>query len=230
MRKKRADSEPSPATPDASADGQAGSDQGGAQEAADRAGHNGQGGQAGAADSAENAENAQAEGRVAELEAGLAEAHERHLRAEAELQNVIKRHSRELSERARYAAEGLARDLLDVIDDLDRALEHAGEPVEGGKAQEMAGVVEGVKMVRAGLLAALERHGIKRLESLGQPFDPSEHDAVALVDSSEHGANTVVDEHRAGYRIHDRLLRPAMVAVSKTPAQNCEDGQDPEDK
>ena len=161
--------------------------------------------------------------RIEQLEAALAETRERYLRAEAELQNVIKRHGRDVSERARYAAEGLGRDLLDIIDDLDRALDHVEGIGDGAEGGDLGGVVEGVRLVRSGLLAALERHGINRLDAHGQPFDPGEHDAVTMIESAEHGPNTVVAEHRAGYRIHDRLLRPAMVAVSKPPADEPDD-------
>lgn len=181
-------------------------------------------------DTGAEAEEETPEARVARLEIALAELNESYLRSQAELQNVLKRHSRELSDRARYAAEGLARDLLEVIDNLDRALQHAGQGGHGGDGgdggdggegaarAELASITEGVGLVRQGLLAALERHGISRLEAHGQPFDPGEHDAVAMIESAAHEPNTVVDEHRPGYRIHDRLLRPAMVAVSKAPA------------
>jgi len=175
------------------------------------------GGEFGAADPVD------ADRRIEELEAELTETRERYLRAEAELQNVIKRHGREVSERARYAAEGLGRDLLDIIDDLDRALDHVATAGEDGGSGDLGGVVEGVQLVRSGLLAALERHGINRLDAHGQPFDPGEHDAVTMIESAEHGPNTVVAEHRPGYRIHERLLRPAMVAVSKPPADESND-------
>ena len=170
---------------------------------------------------AEPEEEETPEARIARLENALAELNESYLRSQAELQNVLKRHSRDLSDRARYAAEGLARDLLEVIDNLDRALQHAvqsGDAGDAGASPELSSITEGVTLVRQGLLTALERHGISRLEAHGEPFDPSEHDAVAMIESAEHEPNTVVDEHRPGYRIHDRLLRPAMVAVSKAPA------------
>jgi molecular chaperone GrpE len=175
------------------------------------------------------AEEETPEARIARLEIALTELNESYLRSQAELQNVLKRHTRELSDRARYAAEGLARDLLEVIDNLDRALQHAGQRGEGGEggdaSAELSSITEGVGLVRQGLISALERHGISRLEAHGQPFDPGEHDAVAMIESAEHEPNTVVDEHRPGYRIHDRLLRPAMVAVSKAPA-----AEEPENK
>jgi len=139
-----------------------------------------------------------------------AQSYDRYLRTQAELQNVLKRHEREKSDRVKYAAEALGRDLVAVVDDLERALEHVGEADEG--------LAKGVRMVRDGLLAALQRHGIERVEAAGKVFDPSEHEAVTTVESGEHEPGTVVDEHRSGYRIHDRLLRAAMVAVSKAPA------------
>lgn len=141
--------------------------------------------------------------------AEAAEHYDRLLRAQAELQNVLKRHERERGERVKYAGEALARDLLNVVDDLERALEHTSEIREG--------LAEGVELVHKGLLSVLAKHGIERIEAVGRPFDPSEHEAVATIETAESAENTVVREHRAGYRIRDRLLRPAMVAVAKAP-------------
>jgi molecular chaperone GrpE len=137
--------------------------------------------------------------------AASAENYDRFVRTRAELENVLKRHER--ADRIRYGAEGLARDLLSVVDDLERALAHAGE-------QDSA-IVEGVRLVHASLLETLARHGIERVPSQGQPFDPNVHEAVAMVENSEVPPNTVVQEHRAGYKLHDRLLRAAMVVVSR---------------
>lgn len=144
------------------------------------------------------------------------ENYDQFLRARAELDNVIKRHERERGERSKYAAEAVARDLLPVLDDLDRALEHADAGADG--------LAAGVKMVRSAMTELLERHGVARIETTGRAFDPAEHEAVATVESSEHGAGAVVEEHRAGYRIHDRLLRPAMVVVAKEPGDGQEGG------
>lgn len=137
-----------------------------------------------------------------------------YVRQRAELENVVRRHEREKGERARYAAEPLAKDLLPTVDNLERAIEHA--QLNGG---DETGILEGVEMVYQGLLAVLQQHGIRRIDALGQPFDPSQHEAVAIVESEEHEPNTVVAEHRAGYRLEDRLLRAAMVAVAKAPAE-----------
>jgi molecular chaperone GrpE len=139
--------------------------------------------------------------------------YELYVRARAELENVVRRHERERGERAKYAAEALAKDLLPTVDNLERAIEHA--TLSGGNE---GGILEGVELVHQGLLSALEKHGIQRVEALGQPFDPTQHEAVAIVESGDAEPNTVVAEHRAGYRLAERLLRASMVAVAKAPA------------
>jgi len=144
---------------------------------------------------------------LAEARREAAENYDRYLRARAELDNVLKRHERNRLDNAKYAAEGLARDLLVVVDDLERALSHA---TEGD-----SGLARGVELVLKSMLSVLEKHGVERIEALGKPFDPAEHEAVAMVETAEHAPNTVIEEHRAGYRLGDRLLRPAMVAVAK---------------
>ena len=155
-----------------------------------------------------------------ELEAArneAAENYDRFVRKVAELDNVLKRHTRDLSERARYAVEPLARDLLAVVDDLERALGHADDG--------QGGLAEGVDLVLKGMLSLLDGHGVKRMETVGQRFDPSRHQAVATVETAEVEANSVVEEHRAGYLLHDRLLRPAIVVVSKTPKDGPEEAK-----
>ncbi len=170
----------------------------------------------GAEESSDAAEPAEPtiEDRLAEAQTQSAGHYDQFLRARAELDNVIKRHERERGDRAKYAAESLARDLLPVLDDLDRALEHAGDdPGDGGTS-----LAEGVVMVRSAMTEVLGRHGVERIETSDQAFDPAEHEAVATVESDRHRPGTVVEEHRAGYRVHDRLLRPAMVVVAKEPS------------
>jgi molecular chaperone GrpE len=154
--------------------------------------------------------------RVKELEAELATAreesrqnHDRWLRERADLENVRKRAIRERQDVARYGCEQLLRDLLPVLDDLDRAVAAAQG---GGNGQPL---VEGVELVRKAFMDALQRHGVERVASDGERFDPARHEAVGFVESDTHDAQQVVEEHRAGYRLHDRLLRPAMVTVSK---------------
>jgi molecular chaperone GrpE len=142
-----------------------------------------------------------------------AENYEKYIRAVAEMQNVLRRQERERAELGKYAVESLARDLLPTLDDLERALEHSSTAPGGD-----GGLVAGVEMVRKGLLAALEKHGVVRISALGQPFDPSRHEAVGMVEAGDATANTVVAEHRAGYMIGERLVRPAIVVVAMPKA------------
>lgn len=149
--------------------------------------------------------------RVRELEAALRTAEDRYLRERAELENFKKRQARERAELLRFAAEPLIRDLLPVVDNLERAVEHARG---GGDGKPL---VEGVALVLKAIRDLLERHGVTSVSAVGQPFDPSRHEAMAQVETTEHPPNTVVVEHHKGYFLHDRLLRPALVTVARPP-------------
>jgi molecular chaperone GrpE len=151
-----------------------------------------------------------------EAEAGVN--YDRFLRERAELENFKKRTQRETTEALRFASEPLIRELLPVVDNLERALEH-GE----GNGQS---VLDGVRLVLKSLLGVLERYGVKRIEAVGQPFDPSRHEAMAQVESAEHEPNQVIEQHHTGYLLHDRLLRPALVTVSSRKSNGAvESGQ-----
>jgi molecular chaperone GrpE len=155
----------------------------------------------------------------ADLEVKLRDAEDRHLRDRAELENFKRRSQRERSEALRYACEGLLRDLLPVVDNLERALraaaESSGEGANGSGAT--AALVAGVELVQRQLLDALERHGVTRIDARGQPFEPALHEAVFRVESDQAAPGTVVDELAPGYRLHDRLLRAAQVSVAQPP-------------
>lgn len=137
------------------------------------------------------------------------EHYERYLRQVAEVDNFKKRISRDKDDAIRYANEQLIRDILPVIDNLDRAIAHAQGGVNGNP------LVEGVELVRKGLLDILHKHGLVPVAAVGEPFDPLKHEAMAQVESDQYEANTVVDEHHRGYVYRDRLLRPALVTVAK---------------
>ena len=150
----------------------------------------------------------------AELDAAHEEARQHHdlyLREAAETENYKKRVTREKQDAIRYANESLVRDLLPVIDDLERAAEHARAD---GNPQSL---LDGIELVLKGCLEALQKHGVTRITAKGQPFDPEKHEAFAQVETDEYEANTVVDEVHQGYYLADRLLRPSMVSVSKVP-------------
>jgi molecular chaperone GrpE len=149
-----------------------------------------------------------------QLRTELAAAKDRELRAHAELDNYRKRASRELDERLRYANLSLLRDLLSVLDNVDRAIE-AGE-----KNADAAALLEGFKMVSQQLGDVLQRHHCTRIEALHAEFDPNVHHAVMQQSSEEYPANTVLMVTQNGYQLHDRVVRPSQVIVStpKSPA------------
>lgn len=144
-------------------------------------------------------------------EKSVNENYDRYLRQVAELDNFKRRASREKEEAIRFANETLVRDLLPVVDNLERAIAHSkGE--SNGKP-----LIEGVEMVLRGLFDVLAKYGVIQVSALGEPFDPGKHEAMAQVESGTHPPNTVVEEYHKGYLLRDRLLRPALVSVAKAP-------------
>lgn len=137
--------------------------------------------------------------------------YDRFLRQVAELENFKKRTTREKDEAIRFATEYLIKDLLPILDNLERAVAHAQG---GGNGQPL---VDGVAMVLKGFFDVLGKHGVVQISAAGQPFDPTKHEAMAQVETDAHAPNTVVEEHHKGYLFHDKLLRPALVSVAKSP-------------
>jgi len=146
--------------------------------------------------------------------------HDRWLRTAAELENFKKRVARERTEAVRFANEAFIRDLIPVVDNLERALEHARQ---GGNGKS---IVEGLELVLKALVDVLERHGVTKVEAAGAPFDPTHHEAVAHVETGELEPNRVLEQHQAGYLLNERLLRPALVSVSKAPAADAKLAKD----
>jgi molecular chaperone GrpE len=148
-------------------------------------------------------ELSQALGR--ETQKKLEDAHDRWLRAAADLENYKKRAQREREDVQKFGVEKLVKDLLPVIDNLDRALAAAAadDPL-----------VTGVKLVRSTFEQVLTRHGVGAFSAMGQIFDPSRHEALMQVPTSDVVPGTVVLEHARGFTLHDRLIRPAMVGVA----------------
>ncbi|MFO0911077.1 MAG: nucleotide exchange factor GrpE [Isosphaeraceae bacterium] len=131
-------------------------------------------------------------------------------RSRAEFANYQKRSKAQADSDRIYAVGSLVRDLLDGLDNLERA----GREL---RANAPAGVAEGLDMVHKQLLATLAKHGVEPIEALGQPFDPNQHEALMQQPTEESPEGTVVAELGKGYRIHDRVLRPSKVAVSVKP-------------
>ncbi|HEY7310756.1 MAG TPA: nucleotide exchange factor GrpE [Gemmataceae bacterium] len=129
-------------------------------------------------------------------------------RTRADFENYQKRIQRDLATERRFAQAPLASELLAALDNLERATAAAEQAGEKGP------LVQGVSMVHTQLLDALRRHGVTRMEALGLPFDPNLHEAVMQLPSAEHPSMTVVQVLQPGYLIHERVLRPARVAVS----------------
>jgi molecular chaperone GrpE len=158
--------------------------------------------------------------RIKELEGRLEQAEERVLRTAADAENFKKRLQREKEEQTRYANETFMRELLPVIDNLERALQHSAT------APNQEGLVDGLNMTLKGFIDTLARFGCTVIEAIGKTFDPNFHEAVSQEESSKVEPNTVLKELQKGYMLKERLLRPAMVIVSKPPSEAERDTRD----
>ena len=137
---------------------------------------------------------------------------DRYVRAAAEFDNVRKRGAREREEYTRYANESLLRDILPVLDNLDRALQAA-------RTEPANSLTTGVELIQRELLRVLEKFGLTAFTSVGQPFDPERHEAIARVPTANLPDMTVAAETARGYLLHGRVLRPAMVTVAVAPEE-----------
>jgi molecular chaperone GrpE len=155
----------------------------------------------------------EAEDPAAQLRAELQAAKDRELRCHAELDNFRKRAARELEEKLRYANLSLLRDLLPVLDNIERAIQAAQQNADP------AALLDGFKMVQQQVEEVLKRHHCQRIEAQGAPFDPHVHHAVMQQPSDQHPANTVMMVTQSGYQLHDRVVRPSQVIVSKEPSR-----------
>lgn len=148
------------------------------------------------------------EDELARLTRELADKQDRLLRALADADNIRRRAQREREDYTRYANESLLRDLVPVLDNFDRALAAARTAGDAG------GVVAGVELIQRELLRVLERAGVTRYSAMGERFDPTRHEAISRLVSTEAPPDTVIAETAPGYLLHGRVLRPAMVAVA----------------
>ncbi len=160
---------------------------------------------------------------IADLESRLEAAEQarqaeqdRYMRLYAEFDNYKKRTAREMNEFRKYATENLIKELIPVVDNLERAISSSGEDT-----RDKSCILEGVEMTRKEILRVLEKYEVKPIDALGTSFDPNFHEAVGQEESETEADNIVVRELLKGYTMHDRLIRPTMVIVSKAkPAEN----------
>lgn len=156
-------------------------------------------------------ESADAEdGDSASLETQVEELKEALIRSQADLQNVRRRAERDVENAHKYAVEKFVKDLLAVLDSMDRALELA-ETTEGFDAA----MLEGTQMTHKLLLDTAAKHGVEPINPVGEAFDPQEHQAMSMVESADHEPNTVMAVMQKGYKLEGRVIRAAMVMVTK---------------
>lgn len=156
--------------------------------------------------------------KLEEAEKRAAENYDRYVRTLAELDNYRKRAAKEKAEAIQYGNENLLRDILPLVDGMDRALEHACN------SEDFEAFRKGLQMLQGQLLGCLQKHGVETIDTAGKGFDPHVHEAMMQVESAEHGESQVVGEFERGYLLNGRLLRPAKVSVCKRPSR----GGDPD--
>ena len=151
--------------------------------------------------------------RLKAAEAKAEENYERFMRVTAEFENFKKRMEREMNDFRKFANESLVKEILPIVDNLERAL----AAQHGNSEDALEGLRQGVEMTLRALIDGLKKFGVVAVEALEKPFDPSFHQAVSQEESEKYPANTVCHELQKGYLLNDRLLRPSMVVVSKKP-------------
>ncbi len=146
-----------------------------------------------------------------EKEEELKTLHDKLLRSQAEFENYKKRMTKETSDLMKYANEEIIKELLHTVDNLERAIQHAKE------SDKSENITEGIDIILKQLFKSLERFGVSGFVSVGEKFDPNKHEAVIQMESAEHEPNTIIAESQKGYFLRERLLRPALVTVTRTP-------------
>jgi len=141
-----------------------------------------------------------------------AENYDRYLRAMAEMDNFRKRAARDKEDAIKYGNEKLIKDILPILDSLDRALHQASDMTARNNFEAFQ---QGLELIHSQILGCLVRHGVEKVAAKGEEFDPDRHQALMQVETPEMESNRVVDEYESGYTLHGRLLRPSKVSVSK---------------
>jgi len=156
--------------------------------------------------------------KLKEVEQRSQENYDLYMRAYAEMENIKKRGAKEREDLAKFANESLIREILPVIDSLEKALIHAGD------STNPSGLAEGIEMTLKGLMGALEKAGLKTVEAMGKPFDPQFHEAISQQPDDTVPPKHVIMEMQKGYVLNGRLMRPAIVVISQgNGAKNDED-------
>ena len=149
------------------------------------------------------------------LDRELAEAKDRLLRALADMDNMRKRTEREVADARVYGISNFARDILGVADNMHRAMQALDDELRAKADEATKALLEGVELTERELMNVLEKHGVTRVEPLGQKFDPNRHQAMYEIEDASVPSGSVIQVMQAGYLIGERVLRPALVAVSK---------------
>ena len=152
--------------------------------------------------------------RIAKLQSDIERLNDRTLRAQADAQNIKRRAEQEMEKARKYALERFAGELLPVVDNLERALEAAS-----GDDEAIKPIAEGVELTLKSFQDVLRKFQVEPVDPVGEPFDPQRHQAMSLIDNPDAEPNTVLAVMQKGYTLNERLLRPAMVVVSKAPAR-----------
>ena len=147
--------------------------------------------------------------------------HDQMLRTIAEFDNSRKRAEREKEESLKYALESFVKELIPTIDSIERAIQSTKE------SQDVDALTEGVEMIYKGLLSTLEKRGVTPIEAVNEPFDPMQHEAIMHVESEEVPENNVIEEWQKGYMLHNRVIRPSMVSVSKGKSEQVAESEVP---
>ena len=149
------------------------------------------------------------------LDRELADTKDRLLRTLAEMENMRKRTEREVADSRVYGITAFARDILTVADNMHRAMKALDDELRTKADSGVKALLDGVELTERELMNALEKHGVKRIEPLGQKFDPNRHQAMYEVEDASVPSGTIVQVVQAGYLLGDRVLRPALVAIAK---------------
>lgn len=155
--------------------------------------------------------------KLEEKEEEVKTLYDKLLRTQAEFENYKKRIEKEKSDLRKYAGEGILKEIIHTVDNLEMAIKHASE------SDQSESISEGMEIILKQLLKSLERFGVKGFVSIGETFDPNRHEAMIQVESAEHEANTIIAESQKGYFLHGRLLRPALVSVTRAPQAEADE-------